>query len=359
MKRMETMAQGAADVTVMGAGVFGLGIAYACARRRARVVVIDPGGVAAGASGGLVGALAPHVPEGWNPKKAFQFDALAMAPAWWAGIEAASGRSSGYARLGRLQPVADAAALDLARARRAAARDLWQGIAAWEIEPAAACGDWGPVSPSGQVIRDTLSARLNPRAGMRALEAAVTAQGGRIERGIDRPGEAGGGPVVWATGYRGLAMLGAATGRDVGCGIKGQAALLALDRRAAPQIFADGVHIVPHADGTVAIGSTSERAFDDPAATDAQLDVLVARAVAACPALAGAPVIARWAGVRPRSRSRAPMLGPWPGRPGHFIANGGFKIGFGIAPKVAEVMADLVLEGRDAIPDGFRVEDNL
>ena len=35
----------------------------------------------------------------------------------------------------------------------------------------------------------------------------------------------------------------------------------------------------------------------------------------------------RWAGLRPRARSRAPMLGAWPGRPGHFIANGGFKIG--------------------------------
>jgi glycine oxidase len=75
--------------------------------------------------------------------------------------------------------------------------------------------------------------------------------------------------------------------------------------------------------------------------------------------LQDAPVVERWAGLRPRSRSRAPMLGPWPGRPGHYIANGGFKIGFGMAPKVAEVMADLLLEGRDAIPEGFRVEDNL
>jgi glycine/D-amino acid oxidase-like deaminating enzyme len=53
------------------------------------------------------------------------------------------------------------------------------------------------------------------------------------------------------------------------------------------------------------------------------------------------------------------MLGPWPSRPGHYIANGGFKIGFGMAPKVAEVMAELVLEDKDGIPQGFRVEDNL
>jgi glycine oxidase len=53
------------------------------------------------------------------------------------------------------------------------------------------------------------------------------------------------------------------------------------------------------------------------------------------------------------------MLGAYPGRSGHFIANGGFKIGFGMAPKIAQVMADLILEGRDTIPDGFRVESNL
>jgi glycine oxidase len=75
-----------------------------------------------------------------------------------------------------------------------------------------------------------------------------------------------------------------------------------------------------------------------------------------CPALAGAPLVGRWAGFRPRASHRAPVLGEWPGRPGHYVANGGFKIGFGIAPGAAEAMADLVLEGRDSIPPGFRVE---
>ena len=53
------------------------------------------------------------------------------------------------------------------------------------------------------------------------------------------------------------------------------------------------------------------------------------------------------------------MLGPWPERPGHFIANGGFKIGFGMAPKISEVMADLILEDRDQIPKGFEVTASL
>ena len=59
-------------LTVRGAGIFGLSIAWVLPQRGAQVQVIDPDGVGAGASGGIVGALAPHVPENWNPKKQFQ-----------------------------------------------------------------------------------------------------------------------------------------------------------------------------------------------------------------------------------------------------------------------------------------------
>jgi glycine/D-amino acid oxidase-like deaminating enzyme len=53
------------------------------------------------------------------------------------------------------------------------------------------------------------------------------------------------------------------------------------------------------------------------------------------------------------------VLGAHPTRPGQFIANGGFKIGFGVAPLAGEVMADLLLEGHDRIPQGFRPEASL
>jgi len=109
----------------------------------------------------------------------------------------------------------------------------------------------------------------------------------------------------------------------------------------------------------VAVGSTSERDYDAPTETDARLDALIDKARGLCPALQGAPVIARWAGLRPRARSRAPMLGPHPRAPGAFIANGGFKIGFAMAPVCAEMMADLALDGIDRIPEGFRPEASL
>ncbi len=344
------------DVTVMGGGVFGLATAWACIRRGARVRLIERRGFGTGSSGGLVGALSPHVPENWNPKKQFQLESLLMAAGFWREVESVSGVSSGYLRCGRLQAIATDRALELARARAATAAELWRGEADWQILPEAECGGWQPLSPSGYLIRDTLSARAQPRRAGASLVAAIRARGADIVTG---EGEAKG-RVLWATGHEGLAELSAALGATVGGGVKGQSMALRHDAGAqAPQLYVDGLHIVPHGDGTVAIGSTTEREFDCPNGTDAQLDELHERAVLACPVLHGAPVVTRWAAVRPRAKSRAPMLGEWPGRPGHFVANGGFKIGFGMAPKVAEVMADLMLEGCDAIPEGFRVEDNL
>jgi glycine/D-amino acid oxidase-like deaminating enzyme len=342
------------DVTVRGAGAFGLSIAWACAQRGAKVRVIDPYGPGAGSSGGLVGALAPHVPENWNPKKAFQFDSLIMAENFWAEVQQVGGVSAGYGRLGRLQPLNDQRALDLAYARCETAKDLWQGKADWRVCKANDLGTWVPPSATGFVIQDTLSARMHPRRACAALVAALIAIGAEIAtEGNDQ------GQVIHATGAAGLQDLSEHFGKMVGTGVKGQAALLRFDAGAVPQIYVDGLHIIPHADGTLAIGSTSEREYEDPRSTDAQLEDVIERAQLAVPILHGAEVLERWAGVRPRAKSRAPILGAWPDRADHFIANGGFKIGFGMAPNIAQVMADLLLEGKDAIPAGFRVEDNL
>jgi len=343
-----------AEVRVFGAGIFGLSIAWDCARRGAAVEVVDPLGPGAGSSGGLVGALAPHVPEAWNAKKQAQFESLEMAEGFWAEVATVGATDPGYARTGRLQPVQDGAALALARAREVTAREVWRGRHHWRVVPEAEFP--GLLSSStGWLIHDTLSARMSPRRAGAALVAAIEAKGGRIRPNVSDA------PMieVWATGVAGLRELSDALGRPVGSGVKGQSALFRADLGHAPQLFAEALHIVPHADGTVAIGSTSERGYDAPDTTDAQLETLIDTARRLCPPLREAPVIDRWAGVRPRARSRAPMLGPHPTRPGAFVANGGFKIGFGMAPKVAVLMADLILDGIDRIPTSFRPEASL
>ncbi|MBT0959525.1 FAD-binding oxidoreductase [Alphaproteobacteria bacterium KMM 3653] len=347
-----------AEITVRGAGILGLSVAWELLERGADVTVIDPYGIGAGASGGVVGALAPHTPENWNPKKQLQFDSLIAAEGFWRRVEGAGGVASGYGRLGRLQVIGDARALELAEQRGRNAVELWQGEAVWEVIGAEAAaslsGGAVPESPSGQYIFDSLSGRIHPARACAALAAAIRQRGGKIlAEGPDR------GAVVWATGVAGLQALSEGAARPLGGGVKGQAAVLALDMGDAPQLFIDTMHIIPHADGTVAIGSTSEREFEAGEETDGLLDALLARAVAAVPALKGVPVVARWAGVRPRARSRAPMLGPWPDRPGHYVANGGFKIGFGMAPAMARLLADAILSGENDIPAEFSVSASI
>lgn len=330
----------ASEITVAGAGIFGLSCAWELIRRGQPVRVVEAARIGAGASGGHVGALAPHAPENWNAKKQVQLNALIAAPDWWDAVAQAGGVDPGYARTGRIQPIPEGAQARMAE-RVAGARRHWPEWAGMQITDAPQAA-LVPVSASGLWLVDRLTARINPRRASAALTAAIRAKGGEVHEGATTQG-----PAIWATGVAGLAPFG-------GGGVKGQSALLAHAAPDAPQVFADALHLVPHGDGTVAIGSTSERDATD-LATDAQLDSLIAQARVICPALADAPVIDRWAGIRPRARSRAPMLGPWPGRPGHYVANGGFKIGLAMAPACARMLADLILDGRDAIPEGFGV----
>lgn len=329
------------QIAVMGAGVAGLALAWELARRGAPVRVLEAAHPGAGASGGLVGALAPHTPDGWTPAKALQLRALQMAPAFWAEVAATGGTDPGYARTGRIQPLTDAAAIARAESRAVEAAQNWGSAFTWSVRRTADVP--GLRLTCAYVAHDTLTARIAPRRAIAALVSALAARGVTVEPGTEPPD----GTAVWATGAAGL------TATSLGGPEKGQAALLATDWRGAPVITAPGLYVVPHADGTVAVGSTSERGLTDTA-TDAQLDTLIQRARTLCPDLADAPVIERWAGLRPRAVTRQPVLGPLPGQPGQFILNGGFKTGFALAPLMAALLADLLLNGTDQIPPDWR-----
>ena len=332
----------------------GLSIAWACTLRGAKVCLVDPNGPAFGSSGSIVGALSPHVPERWEPKKQFQLESLLMAQDFWDRVTEHGGLRTGYMRTGRLQPIANDNVLKLSQTRSEAAKTLWQGHAQWSVIPSDPANPWEPRSPTGMLIHDNLSAHMHPRMACAALVAAL--QSKDVEVVTDAPDV---GQTIWATGAQGLADLSQEYQHEVGAGEKGQAALLKFDMPNAPQLYADYLHVIPHENGTVGVGSTSERYFDDQKSTDEQLEDIIDRIRIALPVLADAPVIERWAGLRPRSRTRAPMLGELPDRTDHFVANGGFKIAFGLAPKIAEVMADLVLEGRNNIPDIFNIHASL
>jgi glycine/D-amino acid oxidase-like deaminating enzyme len=359
-----------ADVLVVGAGIFGLACARACLARGLSVVVADRDNPGAAASGGLVGALSPHPPERWNRKKAFQRDALQTAEAWWQAVANEGSTDPGFRRCGRLIPLATPAARDLALARAEGALRHWPE-ARWTLVAPDHLPDWlDPAAAPFGAVWETLSARLHPRRAVAALAAAVTARGCTIRTGWQAEEVAGAcvrfdrgtltaRTVVLAAGTGAFPLIAGLTGRALGQGVKGQAALLAADASDRPMIYTDGLYVVPHGDGTVAVGSTSETAFADPDATDARLDALIDRARRVSPALRAAPVLERWAGLRPRAPRPDPMLGPLPGHPHVLAATGGFKTGFGLAPAVGAAIAAMVAGQTPPLPPGFTIAEHL
>ncbi|MGB0633993.1 MAG: NAD(P)/FAD-dependent oxidoreductase [Paracoccaceae bacterium] len=340
-----------ADVTIYGAGVFGLSIAWSCITRGAKVRVIEKKSVGAGSSGSPVGALSPHTPDNWNVKKKFQLDSLMMSKKYWTDLEYETGSSTGFMNSGRIQAIQDQRQLILAKERVEGAKVRWGNSFVWEVVDESKLLTWRPISKTGLYIYDNLSSVITPNAALSVLSEAIVRSGSEIIIGQAREQ----GKVLYAAGYEELENISEVLKKPLGIGVKGQALIVKYDARELPQISVNGVHAVPHFDGTVAIGSTTEKAFSDATNNDFLLDDLYQDAILNLPILKKAEVITRWAGVRPSARKRLPILGKHPVYQGAYIANGGFKIGFSLAPKVAEVMADYILYDIDNIPKTFKV----
>ncbi len=341
------------DTLVIGAGVFGLSIARAIRRLGREVVVVDAAGPGAGASATPLGVLAPHSPDRWNEKKQAQFEALTSLADVVVGLEAETSIDIGYRRCGRLIPLIREHHVALWQARAVDAASNWRGVAALSVVTPSE--DWLPrdAAPFGAALCG-LSARIDARAYVAALARSVE----RIEAGY-RLAALEDGAAVFDNGERIRArhiVLANGAGAfehlpdlddetPAGRGEKGQAAILRLAPGQAvsdlPLIYRDRLYIVPRGETHVAVGATSEREYGDPDMTDTQLDSLIDKAEAICPALEGAEVIERWARLRPRAADKRLLVGPHPTHAGVTVATGGFKTGLAMAHKVAETVARL------------------
>lgn len=380
--RAKAAGQPAVDLLVVGGGVMGLWTALFAARDGFSVRLVEKRTIGAGASGGVLGALMPHLPDRWNSKKAFQFDALVSLEAEIATLEAETGLSVGYRRSGRLIPLPKPQNRDLALRQAQDALAVWTTPGrsfAFEVQEAAPLAGWPAEEAMAHgLVRDHLAARIAPRRLLDALRAALDrhpnaaiTEGVGLEAidpvaGLARLSDGSDvafGTCVLAAGVETFPMIAAVNPpltRPTGTGVKGQAALLkaAIDPT-LPVIFADGLYIVPHEDGLVAVGSTSENSFAEPRTTDGLLDTLIDKARQMAPVLVDAPVVERWAGVRPKAIGREPMVGRHPDHANLSMMTGGFKISFGIAHKLAREVVNEIKGGSLGVPPSFTVQSHL
>ncbi|TCN32441.1 NAD(P)/FAD-dependent oxidoreductase [Sinorhizobium americanum] len=370
------------EVLIVGGGIMGLWAALMAGRAGIETRLLERKAIGAGASGGLLGALMPHMPDRWNAKKQFQFDALVSLEGEIARLEAETGFSAGYRRSGRIMPLGREHLRNIARGHEQDAEQHWfagNRRFHWHVSDAGTDG-WpaADAAPFG-LVHDTLAARVAPRKLLATLRAALSAfPHVQIEEGADvssidpRRGrlslldgrEVTFGHCVLAAGAASFPLIDRLAERPQatsGCAVKGQAALLRADvDPAAPIIFTDGLYIVPHETGHVAVGSTSENQFVEPFSTDAQLDALIERAAALAPLLRNAPVIERWAGLRPKAAGREPMVGRHPGCERLSVLTGGFKVSFGMAHILAGCVIDEFAGRRSVeLPQSFRCETHI
>lgn len=357
------------DCLVIGAGVFGLWAARHAIQRGERVLVVEKRQVGAGASGGFLGALMPHMPERWNAKKQMQFEALTGLDAAVGALEADTGKRCGFRRTGRLVPLTGAHMRAHAAERIEGAARHWhtgdgRQYAMRLIEPpftGTLAAGWlkERAAPFG-ALYDDLSARIDPRAYLAALAAFVRVKGAllegvevtRVEPAARRVLLADGrsisaGRIIIANGvgaYPLLAGLDARyRGRPItGRAVRGQAVLIAHqhdDDR--PILYDNGAYVVPHDNGRIAIGASShDREPVEPAVFDPDDMDFYRRALDLAEGLDRAPISEHWVNWRPRNtfaleKGQKPGADPLTARldgPGDiYAAVGGFKIGLAVA----------------------------
>ena len=359
------------DVVVVGAGAIGSSIAYYLAKAGARVALLDRGAVGAEATGASAGMLIPlSESAGPGPFVDLAVESVRLFDALNEELRERTGMDIGYRRASLLRVALDEMEEHDLRQRRA-----WQDRAgipvAWldatsalEVEPA--------LNPE---IRAALyyanDHQVNALALARALARAAVELGTVLREGspvdslmIDRDRVVGvrsgaesirAEEVVIATGSWSSSWAEALRIAIPVRPVRGQ--MLALQTAGSSLrnvVFSEAGYLVSKPEGLTYVGATEEEAGFDSRPTAAGIAGLLAVLPRLAPALLSATFAGAWAGLRPATPDRLPILGRVPGFLGVTLATGHFRNGILLAPVTGLLMADLLRLERPRIPlDAF------
>jgi glycine/D-amino acid oxidase-like deaminating enzyme len=363
------------DVAVIGGGMVGTAIAYGCATRGARTVLVDQGDLslrAARANAGLIYSQGKG--EGLPAYAAWTRRSIDLWPVFAERMEAAAGRPIGFRQRGVIAYCLGEQELETRRALLHRMHNQNGGPAApvhvldrRELEAMLAGVRLGP-----RVVGATYSPRdcdVNALPLLRGLYAGflqasgvhlpehtvgrITPEGSGFAITSDRD-TVRAGKVVVACGL-GIPVLAPMVGLHAPVRpVRGQ--MMVTERLAAfLPIPGSGVRQIH--EGVVQIGTTTEEGLTMPATTVGDLARMAARAVEVIPALAAARFVRSWAGIRPMTPDGCPIYQQSPEHPGAFVAvcHSGVTLCAAHAGPLAEAILAGTLPGdlADLHPDRF------
>ena len=345
-------------ITVVGAGIVGLSVAYELASRGAVVRIVEARGAGLGATRASAGILAPYIEGHSEALRALGVAGLAEYDEFVARVSADAEHEVEYRRNGTLQVARDEgeahalAGLGGRLTMAAVPHALLDDAGARALEPA---------------LGDVVSALHIPDhgyVGVRALVVAlldalarrdVTVEEGQVGRIDDVAADA---VVVAAGSWSSDMSLGGA--RVPVRPIRGQLLQLRLERPAISRVvWGERCYVVPWLDGAVLVGATMEDVGFDERPTASGVRQLLEAATALVPELAAATFEEVRVGLRPATADELPLIGASSTMRRVFYATGHYRNGVLLAPLTALAIADLVLDGRERVevaaarPDRF------
>ena len=332
------------NIAIIGAGIIGLSCAWELAKRGAHVTIYDRGQPGFGASFAAAGMLAVGYEAAVESRAHPGLFALCQSSAeLWPAFAEALQTESGYGVQYRPGETLAVAPPDSSANALMASYERLQthGIACDRLSASQLQALEPSLSPDiTAAIRLPTDGQVNNRAVVRSLLAACHKRGVRIvnHTPAEKVDPSRFDRVLWSVG---------ADERMEAFGIspvKGAAFSLKPGSYLPSRIIRFGGHyIVPKKDRVI-IGATSEPGVRDWRPDDVLLGQLRQRASGICPGVEGGALISSWSGLRPATADHAPLLGLISAD--EFIAAGHYRNGILLAPITAQIIADMMLEGK-------------